>query len=170
MRETPEDLAWLQEVLDRSYTTAGAHLASIHTGPARVTAEDLVALMQGMQILVVATASADGRPFTGPVDGYLYCGRLCFGTSPDAVRTRHLDRSPAVSATHVRGETLVATVHGRARPLDLVGADAGFVEVAAAHDGPGSEAFITANPHWAIEPDRMYAADMSVHTAGRDAQ
>lgn len=170
MRETPQDLTWLQDVLDRSYASAGAHLASIHTEAARVTAEDLVSGMQGMQILVVATVSVDGRPLTGPVDGYLYRGRLCFGTSPEAVRTCHLGRSPAVSATHVRGETLVVTVHGQARPLDLHGADAGFVEVAAAHDGPGSEAFITANPHWAIEPHRMYAADMSVHTAARDAQ
>jgi len=164
MRETPEDLAWLQSLLDRTYASAGAHLTSIHTGPARVTAEDLTARLDGMQILVVATVSADGRPFTGPVDSFLYRGRFHIGTSPDAVRTRHLARSPAVSATHVRGEALVVTVHGRARRLDLAGADAGFLALVEEHYGEGG-VWGAEVPAWAIEPDRMYAADMSVHTA-----
>jgi hypothetical protein len=165
MRETPEDVDWLQQLLDRTYASAGAHLASIHTGPARITAADLVARLEGMQILVVATVSADGRPFTGPVDSFLYRGRFHFGTSPEAVRTRHLTRSPAISATHVRGEALVVTVHGRARRLDLAGADAGFAALVGEHYGEDG-AWSSEVPAWAIEPERMYAADMSVHTAG----
>jgi uncharacterized pyridoxamine 5'-phosphate oxidase family protein len=69
-----------------------------------------------MRVFVLATASRDGRPLTGPVDTYLVEGRLHFGTAPDAVRARHLASNPAVSATYVEGEGLVVTVHGRAVP------------------------------------------------------
>ncbi|CAN5248038.1 hypothetical protein BH20ACT8_BH20ACT8_06220 [soil metagenome] len=164
MHETNQDLAWLQEVLDQTYARAGAHLAGIHTGPTRVAARDLVEQVTGMQVLVVATVSADGRPLTGPVDGFFYRGRWHFGTAPTAVRTRHLERSPYVSATHVRGEALVVTVHGSARRLDLAGADSGFRELLLAQYSGEWEEWGAASPYFAIEPDRMFAADMSVHT------
>lgn len=79
MRETPEDIRRLQALLDESYARAGAHLASIHTPGGRITAADLVARLEGMQIFVVATTTRDGRPRTGPVDGFLYRGRVRFG-------------------------------------------------------------------------------------------
>jgi hypothetical protein len=163
MHETPADLDTLQDLLDRSYAMGGAHLVDIHTPEARLTATDLVDRLQGMRVLVVATVSSAGRPYTGPVDGFLYRGRWCFGTSATAVRARHLRANPAISATYVEGEGLVVTVHGRARPLDLGGADAGFVEVLRAKYG--GDWLDTGNPYYAIEADRMLAADMTVHTA-----
>lgn len=165
MQETPAELDSLQELLDRSYGLGGPHLKSIHTERARVDAATLVARLQGMNVLVVATVTGDGRPLTGPVDSFFFHGRFHFGTSPQAVRTRHLRIRPQVSATHVRGEELVVTVHGRARPLDLAGADAGFARLTAEHYGTGWDSWEDAPPAWAIEPDRMFAADMSVHTA-----
>src|SRR5687768_7292048 len=107
MRETPEDISRMQQVLDASYARAGKHLRDIHTEKARVTAAELLPLVEGMQILVVATVTRDGSPRTGPVDAFLYRGRWHFGTGAEAIRARHLARSPQVSATHVRGETLV---------------------------------------------------------------
>lgn len=163
VHETPTDLEWLQRLLDDSYTRAGAHLTGIHTGPVRITAADLVTRMPGMQVFVVATVSADGRPFTGPVDAFLYRGRVHFGTSPDALRARHLRRSPAVSATHVRGEELVVTVHGRAVAHDPA-SDSGFATMLRDFYGPGWDAAHTGAPYFRIDPDRMFAADMSVHT------
>lgn len=167
MRETEADLTWMQELLDRTYGAAGSHLREIHTDEARVTARDLVERLDGMQVLVVATVTADGRPLTGPVDGFLYRGRWHFGTSPDAFRARHLARSPAISATHVRGEQLVVTAHGRARRADLRGDDAGFAEVLRDQYGADWDDWGSASPYFVIEPDRMYAADMSVHLAGQ---
>lgn len=164
MYETTEDLAWLQRLLDDSYARAGTHLRDIHTAPARITAEDLVVRMTGMRVAVVATVSRDGRPFTGPVDSFFYRGRLHFGTSPQALRARHLAASPAISATYVEGEVLVVTVHGRARQLDLRGADAGFAQLTRDHYGEGWDDWEGTPPAWAIEPTRMFAADMRVHT------
>jgi nitroimidazol reductase NimA-like FMN-containing flavoprotein (pyridoxamine 5'-phosphate oxidase superfamily) len=167
MDETAAELDWLQDLLDRSYAAGGTHLRSIHTARARLDAEALVERLQNMSVLVVATVTADGRPLTGPVDSFLFRGRFHFGTSRDAVRTRHLQRRPQVSATHVRGEELVVTVHGRARALDLHGGDAAFAQVTREHYGQGWDEWGHNPPAaWAVEPERMYAADMSVHRDG----
>lgn len=164
MRETPQDIRRLQDLLDASYASAGAHLASIHTPEARITAEDLVRRLGGMQIFVVATTTRDGRPRTGPVDTFLYRGQLRFGTAASAVRARHLARSPAVSATHVRGETLVVTAHGNARRLDLEGADADFREFLRGHYGQETyEEFLAGSAYYGVDAEWLFAADMSVH-------
>jgi len=41
LHETAEDLAALQELIDRSYATAGEHLLRIHTPERRLTAEQV---------------------------------------------------------------------------------------------------------------------------------
>jgi hypothetical protein len=163
MRETPEDMTELQRLLDRSYAAAGGHLRSIHTASARLDAEELVARLHGMQVFVVATTTHDGRPRTGPVDGFLYRGEVRFGTSPAAVRARHLARSSAVSATHVRGDTLVVTVHGHARRLDMDGADRDFADALRQHYGDDHyERFLRGCPYFSIVAERMFAAELAL--------
>lgn len=164
---TDEDIRWLQACLDDSYRRAGAHLRSIHTDAARLSAADLVRRLPSMHVMVVATSAADGRPFTGPVDAFLHHGRVHFGTAVSALRARHLDVRPAVSITHVDGETLTMSVHGHARRLGLTGRDADFADRLRAHygtewvEGPGDGA-----AYYAVEPHRVLAADMSVHVSG----
>lgn len=161
---TDADLRWLQACLDDSYRRAGGHLRGIHTDPARVTAVDLVRRLPRMHVMVVATVSSDGRPFSGPVDAFLHHGRVHFGTGPSALRARHLDARPAVSVTYVDGETLTMTVHGRARRLDLAGRDADFAGRLRAHyGGDWADDFGAGAAYYAVEPDRVLAADMSVH-------
>jgi hypothetical protein len=161
MHETADDLAWLQQLLDRTYSVAGSHLLGIHGPPTRLDASQVVQRLAGMNVFVVATLSSDGRVFTAPVDAFLFRGRVHFGTSPDALRARHLAARPTVSATHVRGEELVVTVHGRARRLELLGADADFAALTRAHYGTGWDEWEGPPVAWAIEPDRMFAADLS---------
>ena len=76
-----------------------------------------------MSLLVLATVTADGRPIAGPVDGIFYRGAFHFGTSPDAVRARHIRARPQVSATHLPREEFAVTVHGRAVPVDIRAAE-----------------------------------------------
>lgn len=166
MHESPEDLRRLQALLDDSYARAGDHLRMIHTDEARLSAEDVVARLDGMRVFVVATVASDGRPFTGPVDTYLAAGRLHFGTSPEAVRTRHLAANPAVSATYVEGEGVVITVHGRAVPVEAA-ADTAFGAAVVAHHG--ELGVYDGASSWAIEPDRIFAADMTVHQQAGNA-
>jgi len=119
MLETPDDVARLQQLLDRSAAGAGPHLRGIITDERRLSAERVCQILQGLRLLVVATVTADGRPLAGPVDGYFLRGSFCFSSGRDSVRMRHLAARPAVSATHLPGEELAVTVHGRAELFDL---------------------------------------------------
>jgi uncharacterized pyridoxamine 5'-phosphate oxidase family protein len=119
VHETAEDLAELQGLLDRSYAGAGRHLLRIHTPERRLNAEQIAERLQGMVLLALATSAADGRPVVGPVDGIFFRGAFHFGSAPDSVRFRHIAKRPQVSATHLPGEELAVTVHGRAEPVDI---------------------------------------------------
>lgn len=166
MQETPDDIARMQSLLDESYAGAGPHLAAIHTRDARLTAEQLITRLLGMQVFVVATVTRDCRPRTGPVDCFLYRGDLRFGTASHSVRARHLARSPSISATHVRGEELVVTVHGTAEPLDFGGPDSDFRDFLREHYGADLfDQSLAGEPYYRILPERLFAADMSVHSA-----
>ena len=58
--------------------------------------------------------------WNGPVDGYFLHGTFWFGSGRNSVRMRHLAARPAVSATHLPGQELSVTVHGRAELFDLL--------------------------------------------------
>jgi hypothetical protein len=114
VRETAEDLIELTALLNRSYARAGSHLRSIFTPERRITAEELVALLPGVQVLNLATVSRDCAPRVAPVDGLFYRGRFWFGSAAASVRFAHLRERPRVSASHTRGEALAIVVHGAA--------------------------------------------------------
>ena len=121
MHETPEDLAALQDLLDRSHNAAGRHLRAIFDEARRIPAADLPALLTGVNVLNLATVTAAGEPRVAPVDGLFYRGRFWFGSAHDSARFRHLRARPAVSAAHTRGEELAVIVHGVAVEVDLGG-------------------------------------------------
>ena len=163
MHESPADTEALQELLDRSYATAGAHLLKIHTPDRRLGAEQVIERLSGMCLLALATTTADCRPIVGPVDGIFYRGAFHFGSSPDSLRFRHLRTRPQVSASHVPGEEFAVTVHGRAVPVDVrAGQEAGFrqtlLEIYQPRYGSQWEEFLDSGPVYArIEADRMFA-------------
>lgn len=162
MHETHEDLAALQRVLDDSYAASGPHLRRIITAERRLSAEEVASRLQGMSLLALATVTADGRPIVGPVDGIFYRGAFHFGSAPDSVRFGHIRRRPHVSATHLPGEELAVTVHGRAVPIDVnVAEHAGFraalLEVYVPRYGPEWEQFLDSGVAYArIHADRMF--------------
>jgi hypothetical protein len=167
VHETPADLAALQDLLDRSYATAGPHLLSVITPERRLSAGQVVDRLTGMRLLALATVTADGRPIVGPVDGIFFRGAFHFGSSPDSVRFRHIKNRPHVSATHLPGEELAVTVHGRAVALDIH-SDAGaefrqtLLEVYVPRYGPQWEEFLDSGPVYArIDADRMFTLHMT---------
>lgn len=168
MRETAGDLARLQDQLDHSYEAAGRHLREVITPERRLTARGLVERLEGMCLLVVATVTADGRPISGPVDGFFYRGEWYIGSSPDSVRFRHLRRRPHVSATHVPGERFSVTVHGRATEIDLPHHDGGafrqlLLDVYGPHMGGDVSVFIDSGPVYArIEAERVFTFAIDV--------
>ena len=165
MHESQADIAALQQLLDRSYAAAGAHLLGIHTPERRLTAQQVVENLSGMCLLALATVTRDGRPIVGPVDGILHRGAFHFGSSPDSLRFRHIRARPQVSATHLPGEHLAVTVHGGAVPVDHR-ADAGLrralLEVYVPRYGPEWEQFLDSGPIYArIDAERMFAFGMT---------
>jgi Pyridoxamine 5'-phosphate oxidase len=167
VHESPADIEALQELLDRSYAEAGAHLLRIHTPERRLSAEQVAQRLTGMCLLTLATNSSDCRPIAGPVDGIFYRGAFHFGSAPDSVRFRHIRARPHVSATHLPGEELGITVHGRAVPIDIrAGDEAGFrqslLDIYVPRYGPEWETdFLDSGPLYArIEAERMFAFGM----------
>src|SRR4029078_8972267 len=94
MHETPEDLARLQDLLDRSRAGAGAHLLRIIQEDWRIDAAELAPRLDGVQILHLATVTAKGEPRVGPVDGLFFRGQVHFGTAPDSPRARNTRGPP----------------------------------------------------------------------------
>jgi hypothetical protein len=170
VHETPEDLAALQDVLDRSYAAAGPHLLRIHTPERRLSAEEVAQRLTGMRLLTLATVSSDGRPFTGPVDGIFYRGAFHFGSAPDSLRFRHIRARPAVSATHLPGEELGVTVHGRAETVDVqapegAGLRQALLDIYVPRYGEQWETFMDSGPLYArIAPARMFTFWMAPGT------
>jgi hypothetical protein len=167
MQESPADIVALQALLDRSYSAAGAHLLRIHTPDRRLDAEQVAERLTGMCLLSLATVTSDGRPIVGPVDGIFYRGSFYFGSAPDSMRFRHNRERPHVSATHLPGEELAVTVHGRAVPVDLHAGDtAGFraalLGVYVPRYGAEWEEFLDSGPVYArIDAERMFTFFMA---------
>jgi nitroimidazol reductase NimA-like FMN-containing flavoprotein (pyridoxamine 5'-phosphate oxidase superfamily) len=166
VNETPDDLAALQELIDRSYAGAGPHLLRIHTPERRLSAEQVAERLTGMRLLALATVAADGRPVVGPVDGIFHRGSFHFGSSPDSIRFRHIRARPQVSATHLPGEELAVTVHGKAVPVD-VQADEGaelrqaLLDIYVPRYGSEWESFLDSGPVYArIDAERMFTFHM----------
>jgi uncharacterized pyridoxamine 5'-phosphate oxidase family protein len=162
VHETEADLRELQELLDRSFDSAGAHLRRIITPERRLEAGALADSLAGMCLLALATVTADGRPIVGPVDGIFFRGAFHFGSAPDSLRFRHIRARPQVSATHLPGEHLAVTVHGRAVTVDVhSAADAALrrtlLEIYVPRYGPEWEEFLDSGPVYArIEAERMF--------------
>jgi hypothetical protein len=163
VHESTGDVEALAELLERSYAGAGAHLLRIHTPRRRLSAHEVVERLAGMCLLTLATVTADCRPIAGPVDGIFYRGAFHFGSSPDSLRFRHIRHRPQVSATHLPGEELGITVHGRAVPVDVrseegAGLRRTLLEVYVPRYGPDWEKFLDSGPVYArIDADRMFA-------------
>jgi general stress protein 26 len=167
MLETPEELDNLQQLLDRSMAGAGEHLRGIITGERRLSAAELAGRLPGMRLLVVATVTADGRPLAGPVDGYFLHGTFWFSSARNSVRMRHLAARPAVSATHLPGEELAVTVHGRAELVELrdpAGAELrqAMLDWYVPRQGPEFETWLNALDAVAarIEPEKIFTFAM----------
>lgn len=126
MYETEQDLEELQELLDASYSRAGAHLRSIWPERARLHAPMVCSELAGVQLLELATVTPRNEPRVAPVDGLFFRGHFWFGSADTSQRFRNLRANPAVSAAVTRGlETFLVIVHGRAVETDPRGAEAG---------------------------------------------
>jgi len=123
MYETPDEMAALQELLDRSHAGATDHLRDIINAERRLTARDLVALLTGMKVISVATVTAQGHPRISAMDGHFLHASWSFSTSGTAAKARHMHVRPDVSVAHVDHEELAVFSHGRVEEMQEQDAD-----------------------------------------------
>lgn len=114
MKETTEEVAALQALMDASHAGSTSHLQQIISGDRQLSAEQVVGALQGMRVLSLATVTARGEPRVSAVDGHFLHGRWTFGTDGGAAKARHLEARPSVSLAYLDGERLGVFCHGRA--------------------------------------------------------
>ena len=115
MRESPDDLARLQTLLDRSIEAAGAFLrASFEMPEHSLSAAQLAAHLTGVRTVALATVTARSEPRVAPVGGIFYRGRFAIPTVATAARARHVAARPAISLTYYEGNDLAILAHGHA--------------------------------------------------------
>jgi hypothetical protein len=161
MRETPEELARLQELLDASFAGASEHLLSIMTVERRLPAERLVAELPSPAVLNLATVTVRGEPRISAVDGHFLRGHWYFTTATESPKARQLTARPAVSASYTPRDGFGVFCHGRAVLLGD-GPDRAMV-----HDhlvttyGMPPEDFGTDIAYFRIDPDWLVAFAMT---------
>jgi hypothetical protein len=115
MKETADDLTWLQGLLERSIERAGAFLRSSFEMPEHsLSAAQLVRYLDGIPTVALATVTAQSEPRVAPIGAVFWRARFHIPTVATAARTRHLRARPAVSLTYYAGNDLAVLVHGRA--------------------------------------------------------
>ena len=119
MRETAEQIAELQELLDRSFEKASDHLKSIMEPQRRLTAERLVAELPSPAVLNIATVTAGGEPRISAVDGHFLHGHWYFTTAAKSPKARQLRARPAISASYTPKDGFGVFCHGRVTELPL---------------------------------------------------
>jgi hypothetical protein len=121
MRETPDELIALQNLIDTSFAAASEHLRGIMAPERRLTAEQIVADVPSPAVLNLATVTARGQPRLSAVDGHFLHGRWYFTTAGDSPKAVQLAARPSVSASYAPRDGYGVFCHGQATFLD--GAD-----------------------------------------------
>lgn len=117
MRETPDQLAQLDRLLEASFARASEHLVSIMEPQRRLSAQRLVAELPSPAVLNIATVTARGEPRISAVDGHFIGGHWYFTTSAVSAKARQLRARPAISASYTPRDGYGVFCHGRAVEL-----------------------------------------------------
>jgi len=118
MKETAEELAALQALLDRSHQGASDHLRSIIDDGRTLSAREIAGLMTGMRVVSFATVTPAGEPRVSALDGHFLHGHWTLSTLRTSPKGRQLVAHPAVSAACIEGEEVAVFAHGRAVVLE----------------------------------------------------
>jgi hypothetical protein len=115
---TPEELAALQALLDRSVRTATPSVGdSVGYPPRQMTAAALVAFWRSVPLVAMTTVGPGGQPHVAPVHAEL-CGAVVrLVVYDDAVRRADLRTNPRVAFTTWGLDGAAVIAYGRAREV-----------------------------------------------------
>jgi len=129
VRETAEEIAVLQALIDRSHNATGPHMRSIiHPGKHSLTARQVVRLLEGMKTVAVAAPAPNGDPLVAPMDGWFLHGKFFFSSSGDSIRIKGLRKRPRASIAYLEGERFLISAHGHAEPMFKGHPDVGEID------------------------------------------
>lgn len=115
MDESPETMATLQAVIDRSYATAGPVIQRGHPPDWRMSATEFVGFWTEGRMASVSTASASGAVHAAPFDPVLRNGRFYLRTGRDSVRLKDHLANPRCAISSWDGQYRTVVVYGTAR-------------------------------------------------------
>jgi Pyridoxamine 5'-phosphate oxidase len=118
MRETPEEVAELQALIDLTMAKVNPHFEAIVTRKRRLTAQQVCAHLQGTRIVAFATVNQKGEPRVSPLDSLFLHGRFTLSTGLAATRIGHLRANPACSAVYLEGDMVAVVVNGTVEWLE----------------------------------------------------
>ena len=115
---SPEALAALQAVLDRSVRTATPSVADSVAYPARqMTAAELVECWRSVRLVAMTTVGPAGQPHTAPVHATLDGPTLRLVVYEDTVRRRDLTTNPRVAFATWSPDGAAVILYGRAHEV-----------------------------------------------------
>jgi len=115
---SPDDIAALQALLDRSTRTATPSVAdSVAYGPRQMTAAEVLDFWRSVRLVAMTTVGAGGRPHVAPVHATLAGTTVRLVVYEDAVRLRDLRTNARVAFTTWGADGAAVIAYGRAREL-----------------------------------------------------
>jgi nitroimidazol reductase NimA-like FMN-containing flavoprotein (pyridoxamine 5'-phosphate oxidase superfamily) len=158
MRETADDLERLQRLLDDSLEQASSFLRSSFQMPERsLSAEQLVARLEGSLTVALGTVTARGEPRVAPINVFFLHGAFYVPTVAESARARHLASRPAASLTYFERTSLAVIAHGY---VEVISAEhpafdeLDETQVALGHQSPREWQGHAVYLH--LEPSRLY--------------
>jgi hypothetical protein len=140
MHETAHDLERLQRLLDESIEEASSFLRSSFQMPERsLSADELVARLEGRLTVALGTVTARGEPRVAPINAFFLRAEFYVPTVAESARARHLASRPAASLTYFEGTSLAVIAHGNVEiiPAEHPGFDElDETQVALGHQSP----------------------------------
>jgi hypothetical protein len=152
MHESPDTLAALQRLIDRSAAGAGPAIRSNFIGGGwAMSAAELVAFWGESRMASIATASRRGAVHAAPLDIRLVDGRFYIATFPDSRRLRDHRDNPRCAITTWDGPYRAVIVYGTAR--EVAGDPTGRTAAVADEQGYVQGSMVTIE----VTPTRIYA-------------
>lgn len=151
MNETPETLHRLQDVIDRSATTAGPAIARNFIGGGwAMSAEEFVTFWGSGPMASLSTVSAEGAVHVAPLEPRLVDGKFYVPTFPDSQRLQDHRANPRCAIAAWHGPYRAVIVYGTAR--EVAGDPTGRTRATAAEQSYASGGMITIE----VTPTRIY--------------
>ncbi len=117
-KQTLDELAAIQALLDRSTKTATPAVADSVAFPARqMTAAEFVEFWRGVRLVAMSTVGPAGQPHIAPVHARIEGPTLWVHIYENTIRRQDLAANPRVAFTTWRADGAVAILYGRAREL-----------------------------------------------------